>query len=190
MIDFSRIDNESFKLADLQGEVSHGQLLEYTHASINTVLALIAGARDEYVSFLPHDPEANDPFAEDPALQNIGWTLGHVIVHMTASGEETAAIGAALARGVEVSWRMRYEVPWESVTTLAQCRHRLEESRRMRVAALNSWPDAPHLEILWTKVARFGPLNAIGYSLLGLKHDSDHYGQIAEIMRQGREKFG
>lgn len=190
MIDFSRIDNETVKLADLQAEVSHGQLLEYTHAMVNTVQALIADARDEYVTFIPYDPHANDTFAENPDTAALAWTLGHVIVHMTASAEEAAAIGATMARGVDVSWRMRYEVPWESVTSIAQCRHRLEESRRMRVAYLNSWPDAPHLDLLWTKAPRFGPLNAIGYTMLGLKHDNDHLGQIADIMRQGREQFG
>ena len=52
---------------------------------------------------------------------------------------------ADLARGVAFHGRSRSEVPWETVTTIAQCRARLEESRRMRLASLDMWPDQPYL---------------------------------------------
>jgi hypothetical protein len=58
-------------------------------------------------------------------------TLAHVIVHTTASAEESRLSGGRDARGVPNHGRSRYEVPWQSVTTIDQCRHRLEESRRM-----------------------------------------------------------
>jgi hypothetical protein len=40
------------------------------------------------------------------------WTLGHVIVHITASAEESAFLAAELARGVHRrTGRSRFEVP-------------------------------------------------------------------------------
>ena len=38
------------------------------------------------------------------------------------------------------------ELPWQTVTTMAQCLHRLQESRRMRLASLEMWPDNPFWE--------------------------------------------
>lgn len=46
---------------------------------------------------------------------HLAWNLGHVIVHTMASAEESAALAAELARGVEYHGRSRYEVPWETV---------------------------------------------------------------------------
>jgi hypothetical protein len=68
--------------------------------------------------------------------------------------------------------------------TLAQCRHRLEESRRMILASLEMWPDNPHLECThqaWSK----GPVvNAVGRFVLGLMHADSHLGQIEDIIQQ------
>ena len=75
--------------------------------------------------------------------------------------------------------------------TIEQVIHRLEESRRMRLAFLDAWPDEPHLDNLWRKREdHYGALNAVGRTLLGLKHDSDHLGQISDIMQQARAKIG
>ena len=108
-----------------------------------------------------------------------------MVVHVTASSEESAALATELARGVENHGRSRSEIPWETVSTLAQCRQRLEESRRMRHASLDMWPDAPYLD------NRYEPwpgmsLNATGRFALGLGHDADHLGQIGEIVRQAK----
>jgi hypothetical protein len=111
-------------------------------------------------------------------------TPGHVIVHTTASAEEAAAIAAELARGVAHHGRSRYEVPWTQMRTVAGCRHRLEESRRMRLASLGMWPNPAHLENeyqAWTD----GPqVNAVGRFVLGLMHEASHLGQIEDIVRQ------
>src|SRR5207247_3062687 len=125
-----------------------------------------------------------------PEECTIAWTLAHVIVHTTASAEERAAHGSMLARGTQVKGRNRYEVPWESVTTTAQLVHRLEESRRMRVAFLQTWPDQPFLDNYYDQRAyidKYGLLNAVGMTLLGLKHDVDHLPQIEAIVRQAEE---
>jgi hypothetical protein len=108
-----------------------------------------------------------------------------VIVHATATAEESAFLAAELARGVEFHGRSRYEVPWMAVTTIEQCRHRLEESRRMRLATLNVWPDQPHLDLTYTmQYPGAQPMNAMGRFVMGLFHDDSHLSQIIEIVRQ------
>ncbi len=118
------------------------------------------------------------------------WTVGHVVVHTTASAEESAAIAAELARGVAYHGRSRYEVPWKDMRTLAGCRQRLEESRRMRLASLELWPDDPHLENKVEVWMESPPVNAIGRFVLGLMHEQSHLEQIAEIVRQARAARG
>lgn len=175
----------SVKFSDLQTSYTRQDLIEATNEMVDTMLAMVKAVPDSYVTFQPFDPHAYDNAATTTGEVHMAWTLGHVIVHATASAEEHAANGATLARGVEINGRNRYETPWETVTTTAQLIHRLEESRRMRLAFLNAWPDEPHLDNFWRKREdRWGALNAIGYTLIGLKHDFDHLEQIAEIIRQ------
>jgi hypothetical protein len=123
----------------------------------------------------------------------MSWTLGHVIAHVTASAEEAAFQAAELARGVRYRQiRSRYEVPWQSVTTIAQCVDRLEESRRMRHGSLDMWPDEPFLDN--TFVLKVGTpssvttdrpeVNAAAKFLLSLMHD---LAQMAEIVHQAKE---
>ena len=71
--------------------------------------------------------------------------------------------------------------------TIEQVRHRFEESRRMRLAMLDAWPDEPHLDVTYAPSPRFGSYNAISRFIMGLYHDDDHLGQLREIMRQARE---
>jgi hypothetical protein len=124
--------------------------------------------------------------------------LGHVIVHVTASAEEAAYQAVELARGVRYRrLRSRYEVPWQTVTTIEQCRQRLEESRRMRLASLDMWPDKPFLAN--TYKLQIGPAvvtegypqaNCVVRFLLGLMHEDEHLDQITEIVRQARAARG
>lgn len=116
----------------------------------------------------------------------MAWTLGHVVVHATASSEEAAALAADLARGVEPIGRSRYEVDWQTVHTVAQLRQRFAESRRIRQAYLAAWPDAPHLDVTYTPIPSLGPMNATSRFMLGLLHDDSHLEQLREIMRQAR----
>jgi hypothetical protein len=157
---------------------------------IDGILARIAGCVDADVTFEPVDPEADDPFAATPEEIRMPWTLGHVIVHTTASAEESAAIAAELARGVAPHGRSRYEVPWGQMRTVADCRQRLEESRRMRLASLDTWPDAAHLDNRYQAWADGPEVNATGRFVLGLLHEESHLGQIEEIVRQARAARG
>lgn len=115
------------------------------------------------------------------------WTLGHVIVHVTASSEEAAFLAAELARGVEIEpRRSRSEVYWTTVKTLDQCRLRLEESRRMRLASLDMWPDSPHLDNTITSSSTGMVINPIMRFVFGLRHDDSHLGQLVDIVAQAK----
>lgn len=186
MLDFAAYRAKTVTFNELVAGLDLDDLRALTNEMVDTMLDLIAGCTDDDVTFQPLDPEAEDPYAENADDANIAWTLGHVIVHATASSEESAFLAAELARGIVPENRSRYEVPWESVTTIAQCRARLEESRRMRLATLEVWPDAPHVDLTYKPWPTSVDINCVGRFVLGLKHDWDHLGQIEEIVRQAQ----
>ena len=186
MLDFTLVKNRTITFSDMARDLAATDLRNLTNEMIDTMLSIIADATDEDVVFVPQDPNADDPFGI-PEEKNLVWTLGHVAVHTTASSEESAALALTLARGLTPEGRSRYEVPWRSVQTIDQVRHRFEESRRMRLAMLDAWPDEPHLEVTYLVSPRFGPFNATARFLMRLYHDDDHLGQLREIMRQVRE---
>lgn len=185
MLDFSAVRRGEATLADLAQGVDLPQLHQLTDEMLDEMVHITVGATDADVVFAPQDPDADDP-AGASAEANMPWTLGHVIVHATASSEEAAAIASTLARGVMPEGRSRYEVPWETIHTAQQVHERLEESRRMRHALLDAWPDTPHLDLTYTPIPQFGPMNATARCLLGLFHDDSHLEQLREIMRQAR----
>jgi len=186
MLDLEAFHNEEITFAELIAGVTRERLCELTDEMIGTILDQIAGCVDADVSFEPVDPHADDPFAATPGEVHMPWTLGHVIVHTTASAEESAAIAAELARGVVPHGRSRYEVPWTEMRTIAGCRQRLEESRRMRLASLEMWPNPAHLENAYQAWTDGPQVNAIGRFVLGLTHEESHLGQIGDIVRQAR----
>lgn len=186
LLDFDPVLTREISFNELVTDLSIEDLRELTNDMIDTMLDLIADCEDADVTFVPEDPEADDQYALDDNEQNIAWTLGHVIVHTTASSEEAAALAAELARGVPWHGRSRSELPWQTITTIAQCRHRLEESRRMRLASLDMWPDTPNLTIRHMPYRFVGELNAIGYFVTGLFHDDGHLAQISNIVAQAR----
>lgn len=187
MLNFAPIRNKEMTLTDLVRDLTTADLRTLTNEMIDTMLNLIADCLDEDVQFLPHDPAAYDAYAATSGEANLAWTLGHVIVHTTASAEENAFIAAELARGVPYHGRSRFEIPWETVTTIAQCRHRLNESRRIRLATLDIWPDIPHLNNTYQRHEAAPAINAFGYFVSGLRHDDSHLGQITEIVRQAKK---
>ena len=67
---------------------------------------------------------------------------------------------------------------------MAQCRQRLLESRRIRLASLDMWPDDPHLDVGTVYWDGSGWVNAVGMFVWGLAHDDDHYRQMQKIVRQ------
>ncbi|MCY3833767.1 MAG: DinB family protein [Chloroflexi bacterium] len=189
MIDFSpmRDGDVSYLEYAAREEIGPAELKRLSDESVDFLLGLLDGLTDADVVFDPEDPEADDPFAVE-GEENIGWTLGHLVAHVTASSEEGAALSSLLARGVAASERPRYETPWRDIRTVAHARQRLEESRRMRNAYLETWPDAPLLDVCRVVserfTARFGEMNAPAAFLFGLSHEVGHYEQIEEVKRQ------
>lgn len=186
MLDYAAVYRRERTIQHLVDGLTVTDLHAETDEMYDTVERLIADCTDADVTFQPVDPNAHDPFASDPNAVNQAWTLGHVIVHLTASCEESAFLAAEMARGVPLHGRSRYEVPWETVTTMAQVRQRLAESRRMLHASLNMWPDHPHLDYIVEPWPGAPPVDARGRFALGLAHAYDHLGQIAEIVRQAK----
>lgn len=186
MIDFDPVFRGEQRALDLVTGLSPADLRRETTELISAILSLVTACGDADVVFVPRDPDANDAAAAHASETNIPWTLGHVIVHVTAGCEETAFLGAELARGVPFHGRSRFEVPWEQVMTIAQVRERLEESQRMCLACLDIWPAQPNLD-LTHEVWPGGPVvNALGYHLIGTSHGFGHLPQLAEIIRQSR----
>lgn len=186
MLDFTPVRAKEISYAEFVKDLTVDDLRALTNEMVDRQLELIADCTDADVVFQPIDEQAHDSYATNPDETAIAWTLGHVIVHATASSEEAAYLAVELARGLPPrEGRSRYETPWETVTTMAQCRARLAESRRMRLASLDMWPDEPFYD---NRVdlydGRVPGANAVVRFVLGLSHDTNHLGQIEEIVRQ------
>jgi hypothetical protein len=187
MFDFTPVSQQRKKMSKLAAPLPIEDLRSYTNEMIDTMLSLIADSVDADVVFEPIDPQADDTYAETEAELHLAWTLGHIIVHVTASAEESAFLAAELARGVKFHGRSRYEVPWQTVISIAQCRDRLEESRKMRLALLDVWPAPPHLDNTYEVPGwPVGPINCVTRYMLGLSHDNTHLDQIKDVVQQSR----
>ena len=127
MIDFGPVRTGQRELLELGLGLTPTSLAEASRAMTTHLVDLLSDAVDEDVTFVPADPIAEDPFAADAAETGLAWTLGHVIVHLTASAEEAAFLAAELARGVAPHGRSRYEVPWPTISAIEAARHRLRE---------------------------------------------------------------
>ncbi len=188
MLDFTPVRQKERTMRELVADLGSNDLHRLTDEMVDTMLGMIAECDDADVTFVPADPAANDPAAATQEELDIAWTLGHLVVHVTASAEEAAAIAAELARGVpHRGGRSRSEVHWTTITTIAQCRQRLEESRRMRLASLGMWPTEPQLDNTYVPpYPGADPVNAVTRFVNGLRHDDDHLGQIADVVAQAR----
>jgi len=186
MRNFDPVRNNEITLNDLTAGLNRGDLIDLTNEMIDSQLNLISECSDTDIVFVPDDPLADDPFAENPEDVTLAWNLGHVIVHVTASSEEAAAIAAELARGVKYHGRSRYETPWQTVITIVQCQDRLEESRRIRLASLEMWPVQPHLDNYFRSRPGAPVMNAVSRFIYGLQHDDDHLEQITKIAQQAK----
>src|ERR1700693_5267149 len=124
MLDFTAVRNRTLSITDMARDLTRTDLQALTNEMIDTMQEITADAIDADVVFVPQDPNANDTFGI-PEEADLAWTLGHVIVHATASSEEAAALALTLARGLPAEGRSRYETPWRTVRTVAQLRHSL-----------------------------------------------------------------
>lgn len=187
LLDLGKMFEEKKKPLEVAQALTLDDLRAYTNESIDTLLGFLDGLTDADVTFDPVDPLADDPYAVE-GEEKIGWSLAHLVVHVTSSSEEGAAFSSLLARGVPASERPRYETDWKTVTTHAQCVQRLEESRRMRLAYLDTWPDVPFLDVYRQTSDRFkelfGELNAPAAYIFGLAHEVGHYDQFRDVRQQ------
>lgn len=173
-LDFEAVKSRQQSAPEQFAQVQFDDLPNLTRELYDRLDSLSAGLSDQQVTFIALDPaQDNEP----------GWNLAHIILHITASAEEGMALGSSLARGVEFTGRSRYEPDWEAVTTAAEVAQRLAESRRMTIAFLETWPDAPHLENTYQHDF-FGPMSAMSHATLGLYHGQSMLAQVEEIVRQ------
>lgn len=181
----------TFQLPEQQETLTPDDLAHLTSASVDEVSRMLRQCADADVVFVPNDPLAYDPGAATSDEATVGWTLGHIIVHMTASAEEAAMLAAEQARGVPFHGRSRSETPWTTITTVAQCRARLNESRRMRLASLQTWPDIPQLATPDTPegdAPQMGTeMGTVARFMGGLRHDADHMDHLREVIHQARD---
>ena len=185
MLDFQPVREKRITLQELVNGLTKEDLRRELLEMYSEIARLIADCRDADVCFEPSDPKADDPYSIS-GEENIAWNLGHVIVHVTASMEESAALAAELARGVTFHGRSRWEVPWRTVTTISQCRERLAESQTMCLASLEMWPSEARFENTYSPFEGAVAHTCISRFASGLKHASDHIGQIADIILQSR----
>lgn len=178
-IDFSAIRSGKANYADLISHIGYKDLRPYTDKAFEAVRSSISSATDVVVTFVPHDPQSTED-------DERGWTLAHIIAHLTAVLEGDAAIASVLARGVQIEsgLRLRYETPWEEIQTVQQVQARLAESQRICNAYLDTWPEQPHLDTTVTLGPLLGPMNAIGTHMFAIGHVYMHYEQLKEIVRQ------
>ncbi len=177
LVDFAAIRSGQISFADATRTIQPADLQRALDECFAELDSALAHATDATVSFVPRDPDASDQSEQ-------GWTLNRIVTHVTATLEGCAAGSAMLARGVQVEGQLRYEPPWESLSTLQKVQARLRESQRMCRAFLDAWPDEPHLDLTVTPIPALGPLNAIGLNTIGVGHAQQHLDQVREVVRQ------
>jgi hypothetical protein len=176
-LDFSRVFRGEATFDDLFGGLALADVRRETADLYDRLQAGVFDCVDADVSFVAQDTAA---------AEGEGWTIGHLIAHITATCEESAFLGAEMARGVPFHGRSCYEVPWESLVTIEQVRERIADSRRMCLACLEVWPSTADLDQT-IEVWPDGPIvNAAGRHAVGLAHGFGHLPQLEEICRQAK----
>jgi hypothetical protein len=182
LIDFQPVFKRKILLLDFAMKYCPEDLRAATCSYVDTTLQIIRSVPSAVLFQIPEDPEADDPYASEKERHQ-GWSLAHLVLHVTASFEEGAAFSSLLARGIVTGGRLRYEQDWHLVNTSAEVIRRLEECRRIGLAYLDTWPDQPHLETFrimpeklnWMKV------NAPTAFLNGLMHWHKHLEQFKKV---------
>ena len=188
LIDFQPVFKKEKTLIDLANEYSHADLGDAFNSYVDFTLQIINGVSDEQALYIPFDPDADDPHATAEADRHVGWSLVHLVMHVTATVEEAAAFSSILARGIPIGGRLRSERNWREVTTCAETIARLEECRRMCLAYLAAWPDRPDLTTRRSMPEDFkwpGPNAPVSF-LAGLMHWHKHIEQFQQTAEQAR----
>lgn len=184
LIDFQPVIKKELPMIEFARRFTLDELRVALASYVEATRQIVEAASDEQLFRIPEDPEADDPYTENEAERYVGWSLAHLVLHVTASAEEGAAFSSMLARGVAVSERLRYEPDWRTLTGRSAVLARLAECQRMCTAYLDTWPDEPHLETLrvlpekWKDVR----INAPAAFLGGLSHWSRHITQMQRCL--------
>ena len=188
-IDFSPVmtRDESLQLYAFSKNFSLDDLKQATHDVTEALKNLVHDLDDDEINSIPRDYDAATD--DNPAPE--GWSVGHLIAHITATSEEAASFSSILARGIAGNGRLRFEADWQTqCRTLHAVIQRLEESQRMQLAYLDTWPDNPHLNIFWGFPEHitifYRQINAQSAIVLGLSHAVGHFEQIKETIRQAK----
>ena len=186
LIDFQPLTNSGKTLGDLAGQFSNADLGAALNSYVDFTIEVIQGVDDAQVTYIPHDPDADDPHAASDAERHAGWSLVHLVMHVTASAEEGAAFSSILARGISIGGRLRSEQDWQQVMTCAGTVARLEECRRICLAYLATWPDQPDVttvRIMPEHLTWMKPNAPISF-LAGLMHWHKHMNQFRKVAEQ------
>ena len=65
MLNFEAVRNSEITFAELVAGLTRDDLLTLTNEMVDTMLGLIADCVDVDVTFVPMDPDADDPFAQN-----------------------------------------------------------------------------------------------------------------------------
>lgn len=186
-IDYTPLYEQQIKYKQLADGLTADDIRREVHRLYDATKAILLQCDDADITFEPYDEHAHDPYAADHE-QHIGWTLGHLVAHITASNEEGFVFSALLAQGIPQGGRIRNEVDWQTLDTVEKAVQRLEESRRIVLAYLDAWPDTPNLTTYRAfserAAAYFGDINAVASTLTGLSHHNEHMAQFAEVLQQ------
>ena len=187
-IDFRPLSEKTMTPLEFAAQFSLDDLRAAVNTYLDTVRDLVKDFTDAQLVFEPDDPKAQDNYAATAEEVNMGWSLAHLALHVTASLEEGCAFSSVLARGIPIEGRLRYEPGWREVTSRQQVLTRIEESRRMCLAYLNTWPEEPHLDVYrkFPPDSRFAnvSINAPAAFLSSLSHLNGHLEQFHEVARQ------
>ncbi len=146
LIDFQPILAKEKTLSDLAKEFNRRSLGDALTSYVDFTRQVVENTpSDELAAAIPDDPLADDPHAASEEERHVGWSLVHLVTHVTASAEEGAAFSSLLARGIAIGSRLRSEQDWRQVKTRAAAVQRLEECRRICLGYLAAWPDQPDL---------------------------------------------
>lgn len=186
LINFEPVYKKEMTLGDLAAQFDNARLREALNNYVDFTIQIVNSLSDEQAIYIPSDPTADDPYAASEVERHIGWSLVHLVMHVTASAEEAAAFSSILARGVSIGGRLRYEQDWRYVTTCTEAVARLEECRRICLSYLATWPDQPHLDtirVMPEHMSWMKPNAPISF-LAGLMHWNAHVEQLQKAAEQ------
>jgi hypothetical protein len=191
LIDFTPLFNKTMSALEFSRQFTLDDLRVATNTYLDIVRDLVQDFDDSQLTYDPKDDNARDDYASTPEEVYMGWSLAHLVLHVTASLEEGATISSLLARGIPIEGRFRYEPNWQAVTSRSQILNRIEESRRMCLAYLDTWPVEPHLDVYrkYPPTSRYAnvQINAPAAYLNSMSHLAGHLDQFREVARQVRD---